>query len=65
MGIAADKELQKKVHKSITLEKPAHIPKLKGNAFRNPSLLPLDIDIILLGPGVTAVTIAYDKKFNH
>ena len=57
-GMISDNILQKKVQISMTAENPAQIPKLNGNAFRKPSRPALDMDIILFGPGVTAVTTA-------
>ena len=57
-GIRADSMLQKAVHSSITMEKPTPMPKLKGSAAKKPFRLPLDMDMMLLGPGVTAVTTA-------
>jgi hypothetical protein len=47
------------------MEKPAQIPKLNGKDLRKPSRPAFDMDMILFGPGVTAVTIAYDRKFNQ
>ena len=58
LGMRALSTLQKRVHSSITTEKPSQIPRLKGSAPRNPLRLPLDMDMRLLGPGVTAVTTA-------
>ncbi len=57
-GIRADRAPQRAVHSSMTTVKPAQIPKLKGRARRKPSRPPLDMDISVLGPGVTAVTTA-------
>lgn len=48
----------KAVQISITAAKPASMPKLKGSAPLKPSLPPLLMDIILLGPGVAAVITA-------
>ena len=53
-----ESKLQKAVQRIITTEKPAKIPKLNGNAPLNPLRFPLDIDMMLLGPGVMAVTMA-------
>jgi hypothetical protein len=50
--------LQKNVQPNMTIENPAQIPKLKGNEFRKPTLPAFDMDIMLFGPGVMAVTIA-------
>ena len=58
LGIRADSPSQKVVHSSITMENPTQMPRLKGSAPRNPFRLPLDMDMMLLGPGVTAVTTA-------
>ena len=58
LGIQTDRTLQKAVQATITTVKPAKIPKLKGRAPWNPFRLPLDMDMRLLGPGVTAVTTA-------
>lgn len=58
LGITADNALQKNVQTSITIERPAQMPKLNGIAFFNPSLPAFDIDIMLFGPGVAAVIIA-------
>ena len=46
------------VHRIITAEKPAEIPKLNGSAFLNPLRFPLDMDMMLLDPEVTAVITA-------
>ena len=64
-GIHADSRLQNAVHSSITAENPAQIPILNGSAPRKPLREPFDIDKILFGPGVTAVTIAYVKNENQ
>jgi hypothetical protein len=56
--MTAESVLQKKVQPNITIENPAQMPKLKGNDLRNPTLPAFDMDMMLFGPGVTAVTIA-------
>jgi hypothetical protein len=50
------------VHASMTIENPKNIPMLNGNDFLKPRRLALDMDIILFGPGVIAVMIAYVRK---
>ena len=57
-GIRAPSAPQKRAHSSMTAEKPTQMPRLKGIAFRKPFWLALDMDMMLLGPGVTAVTTA-------
>lgn len=64
-GINAESALQKAVQSSITTEKPAQMPRLKGTALLNPLRLALDMDRMLLGPGVAAVTTAYVKNENQ
>lgn len=64
-GITAERVLQKNVHTTMTTENPDHIPRLKGKDFRSPRRLAFDIDIILLGPGVPAVTSAYERKLTQ
>jgi len=61
-GINVKSKLQNVAPSIIRMVKATQIPRLKGIAFLNPSLLPLDIDMILLGPGVAAVVMAYVKK---
>ena len=62
LGINEETILQKAVQMSITAEKPAQIPKLNGIAPLSPFRLPFDIDMMLFGPGVTAVTTAYVRN---
>lgn len=57
-GIRAARALQKAVHSTMTMEKPAQMPRLKGRAPRKPRRLPSAMDMRLLGAGVTAVTTA-------
>jgi hypothetical protein len=57
-GMTAERVLQKKVQTNITIENPVQMPKLKGNDLRKPTLPAFDMDMMLFGPGVTAVTIA-------
>jgi hypothetical protein len=64
-GITDDSRLQNNVQTSITTEKPLQIPKLKGIVFLKPSRPAFDIDIMLFGPGVTAVMTAYVRKFSQ
>lgn len=49
----------------MTMEKPTQTPILNEKERLNPILLALDIDIILLGPGVAVVSTAYDRKLNQ
>ena len=58
LGIQVDNRLQKAVQRSMTIKNPDKIPKLKGIAPRKPLRLALDMDMMLLGPGVTEVTAA-------
>ncbi|MBQ2764594.1 MAG: hypothetical protein IJF43_06110, partial [Firmicutes bacterium] len=57
-GINAERVLQKTVQRVRTRTNPAHIPKLKGIALQKPFLLPLDMAMMLFGPGVMAVITA-------
>lgn len=57
-GSMEERRLLNRVQVSITTEKPVHMPILNGSDFLKPRRLALDMDIILLGPGVTAVMIA-------
>lgn len=58
MGSMDESIVKKKVHINITTENPKKTPKLKGRACLNPDCRAMDMDIRLLGPGVTAVTTA-------
>lgn len=58
LGISDESTLHKSVQRSITAENPASIPKLNGSAFLKPLLMPLVMDMMLLGPGVAAVITA-------
>lgn len=65
LGIIADNAEQNSVQTTITTENPTHMPRLNGNALLNPLRPAFDMDIILLGPGVAAVTTAYVKNENQ
>lgn len=56
--MSKDNRLQNTVHSRVTAENPAQMPRLKGKARRKPLRLPLDMDMMLLGPGVAAVMVA-------
>lgn len=58
LGMSKDNRLQNTVHSRVTAENPAQMPRLKGKARRKPLRLPLDMDMMLLGPGVAAVMVA-------
>ncbi len=62
LGIIDESKLQNSVQTTVTMEKPPKIPKLNGSAFLKPNRPALDIDIMLFGPGVTAVMITYVRK---
>ncbi len=64
-GISVSSSEVKRVHNDTTMQKPAKIPKLNGRERENPTREALDMDIILLGPGVMAVMPAYVKKLNQ
>ena len=57
-GIKSESAPQNAVHSSMTIVKPAQIPRLNGSALLIPSRPALDMLIRLFGPGVTAVTTA-------
>ena len=57
-GIRADRAVQNRVHRAITRVNPTQMPRLKGRALRKPSRPALDMDMMLLGPGVAAVITA-------
>ena len=65
LGIIADNAEQNSVQTTITTENPTHMPRLNDNALLNPLRPAFDMDIILLGPGVAAVTTAYVKNENQ
>ena len=66
LGIIADNAEQNSVQTTITTENPTHMPRLNGSALLNPLRPAFDMDIIiLLDPGVAAVTTAYVKNENQ
>lgn len=52
----------KTVHKPMMITNPAKTPRLNFKLPLNPYLDALDMDIMLLGPGVNVVMKTYDKK---
>lgn len=50
--------VSKRLARNLSIENPVQIPKLNGSDFLKPKRPAFDIDIMLLGPGVTAVIIA-------
>ena len=60
-----DSILQKSVETTDITDTATHMPRLNGNAFLKPKRPPLDIDIMLFGPGVIAVTTRYIRKLGQ
>ena len=62
VGIKSYNSAEKAAQHDMMIRNPAKIPRLNGKDFLKPYFPALDMDMMLLGPGVKAVRKMYEKN---